>query len=174
MNRTLLAVAAGMAVVMACAQPARSQEVVADVETRRGSAVRITQPFLDVRYTTVRPVAGAPAPSGPTGGSMIVIGSSVASAPGRPAVEPVQARDRLDALTFERDGVEMRVPFDRIASLGVERREIRSSTLPPYVKPMHAQYRATAVLIDGSTIDGAAVNFGTIILHGRGPHGTIE
>ena len=58
MNRTLLAVAAGMAVVMACAQPARSQEVVADVETRRGSAVdgKLACVLLFVRFPLQVPI----------------------------------------------------------------------------------------------------------------------
>lgn len=174
-----------IALVLASTAPAAAQDVVAEIETWRGGSVRIAQPSLDVLYTIVpapllgptgTPITGGPgtaaqaAPTGTTmGASRTVAATAVDAGP-----RPIQARRQQNTLTFLRDGVEIRVPFDRIAGLVVERRDIVTSTLPPYISPMHAQYVASAVLTDGSTIEGAYVNFGTTILRGEGPQGSIE
>jgi hypothetical protein len=185
MTRTLLVVSVALAVVTASTLPVGSQEVVADVETWRGGSVRIVQPSLDVLYTIVprRQVPGA-APTPSTGGSgaagapgatsgassgASMIGFGLSTAP----IDVTQSRDRVHTLTFVRDGIETRIPFERIADLVVERRDVASS-LPPYIRPTHAQYSAKAVLTDGSTIDATSVSFGMIILRGTGPQGAIE
>ena len=185
MTRTLLVVSVALAVVMASTLPVGSQEVVADVETWRGGSVRIAQPSLDVLYTIVPPrrqvpgagptattggpgAAGAPAAtSGTPSSGASLIGFGLSTAPS----DATQTRDRLQTLTFVRDGIETRIPFERIADLVVERRDVASS-LPPYIRP--TQYSAKAVLTDGSTIDATSVSFGMIILRGTGPQGAIE
>ena len=179
MNRVLVAVAVAVAVGLVSSTPARAQEVRADVETWRGVLVRLSQPSLDVQYTILpRPAPGASpaaaaAPTSMVGGASALGGAGGAAASAaRP--EPIQAREPLNTLTFIRDGIETRIPFDRIAGITVERRDVVGSTLPPYVRATHAQYSARAVLTDGSTIDATSVNFGMIILRGTSPQGTIE
>jgi hypothetical protein len=169
----LLVGATAIGLMLGGVLPAVAQEVVAEVETWGGSAVRLTQPSLDFFYTILpKPPPGAPAPAG--GASMGGTTSGLSSGgAGRALPEPIQGRDRRDTLTLVRDGVEVRIPFDRIAALNVSRREF-ASTLPPYARADHAQYLADAVLVDGSRIDGATVSFGTTILRGTGPQGTIE
>jgi hypothetical protein len=183
MTRSLLVVSVALAVAMASTLPVGSQEVVADVETWGGGSVRIAQPSLDILSTIVprQQVAGAPPPppagSGAAGSvpsptspsSSEKIGLGLSTAP----IDAIQSRDRLNTLTFVRDGIETRIPFERIADLVVERRDVASS-LPPYIRPTHAQYSAKAVLTDGSTIDATSVSFGMIILRGTGPQGAIE
>jgi hypothetical protein len=185
MTRTLLVVSVALAVVMVSTLPVESQEVVADVETWRGGSVRIAQPSLDVLYTIVprRQVPGAAPPLSTTGGSgaagaptatsgtpvsgASMIGFGLSTAP----IDVTQSRDRVQTLTFVRDGIETRIPFERIVDLAVERRDMASS-LPPYIR--QEQYSAKAVLTDGSTIDATSVSFGMIILRGTGPQGAIE
>jgi len=183
MNQTRWMFVTAIAVVLASTTSAAAQDVVAEIETWRGGSIRIAQPSLDVLYTIVpapllgptgAPVAGGPgvpaqAPTGTTMGSSRVAATIVGAGP-----QPIQARSQQNTLTFLRDGVETRVPFDRIAGLVVERRAVVTNTLPPHVSPTHAQYWASVVLTDGSTIEAASVNFGTTILRGAAPQGTIE
>ena len=184
MNQARVMFVTAIAVVLASITPAAAQDVIAEIETWRGASVRLMQPSLDALYTIV------PAPLlGPTGAPAAGAAGAAAQAPATMAgggtkpvaataigagPAPIQARREQNTLTFVRDGVEIRVPFDRIAGLVVERRAIVTNTLPPHVSPTHAQYWASAVLIDGSTIEAASVNFGTTILRGSGPQGTIE
>src|SRR5262249_23196657 len=149
------------------------------VETWRGVSVRISQPSLDVLYSILpKPAPGAApaaaaAPTSMIGGASALGGASAAAASAaRP--DPIQAREPVSMLTFIRDGIETRIPFDRIAGFTVERRDVVGSTLPPYVRATHAQYSARAVLTDGSTIDATSVNFGMIILRGTTSQGAIE
>jgi hypothetical protein len=173
-----------IALVLVGTAPAAAQDVVAEIETWRGGSVRIAQPSLDVLYTIVpaplvgptgAPIAGGPGTPAQTAASATMSGSrSVAATAVGAGPQPIQARRQANSLTFVRDGVEIRVPFDRIAGLVVERRDVVTNTLPPYISSTHAQYVASAVLTDGSTIEGASVNFGTTILRGDGPQGSIE
>ena len=191
MRRALLPVVTAFVVAITIA-PAIAQESVAEIQTWRGDSFRISQPALDSLYSIIpraligangAPVAGAagaaaetgvsapPAGSGPQA-SIIGSARSLAGLFGQ-GPPPIQGRASHHALTFVRSGVETRVPFDRISGLTVERKDL-ASTLPPYVSATHAQYAATAVLVDGSTIQADYVNFGTIILRGTGPQGSIE
>ena len=172
---------AAAAVMLACTQPVAAQEAVAEIQTWRGAVVKLTQPSLEVLYTiipaplvtqtsgTTTAVSGGMT-QGLTGASSKgpVSGTAVGTGP-----QPIQGRRDTTALTFVTQGIELHVPLDRIATLAVERRTI-GSTLPAHVSPTHAQYSASATLTDGSKIDGAQVNFGTTILRGMGPYGTIE
>jgi hypothetical protein len=181
MNQVRVMFMTAITLVLAGTALAAAQDVVAEVETWRGGSVRIAQPSLDVLYTiapapllgpTGAPIAGGPStPAQAATGTMGASGSVAKTAVGA-GPQPIQARRQQSTLTFLRDGVEIRVPFDRIAGLVVERRAIVTNTLPPYIS--HAQYVARAVLTDGSTIEGAYVNFGTTILRGEGPQGSIE
>lgn len=179
MNRLLLQVAAAIVMVAASVSIAASQEITAEVETWRGGSLRLVQPSLDVLHTIV-PRTG-PAGSAPSAGAgaasttapALAAGAGVAIGASR-APEPIQGRDRRNSLTFVRDGVEMYVPFERIASLVVDRHAIASSSLPPYVATAHVRHAARAVLTDGTIIEGSSVNFGSTILRGIGPQGMIE
>ena len=175
---------AAIVLVLHCTSLAAAQDVVAEIETWGGTSLRISQPSLDVLYTIVptpllgptgAPVAGAPgtaaqapAPASAAGAAKGVAALVVGGGP-----QPIQGRRTQTFVTFIRDGVEMRVPFDRIASLAVERRIMTTNQLPVYVAPI-AQYVATARLTDGSTIEGASVNFGTTILRGSSAQGWVE
>ena len=185
MNQARVMFVTAIAVVLTSITPAAAQDVIAEIETWRGASVRLMQPSLDALYTIVpAPVlgpTGAPAAGGPggaaapaAGGTTMSSGRTVAGATVGTGPPPIQARREQNTLTFLRDGVEIRVPFDRIAGLVIERRTIVTNTLPPHVSPTHAQYWASAVLTDGSTIEAASVTFGTTILRGSGPQGTIE
>jgi hypothetical protein len=183
MNQARVMFVTAIAVVLTSITPAAAQDVIAEIETWRGTSVRLAQPSLDALYTIVpaplvgptgAPTTGGAASAPAAGGATMSSGRTVAAATVGTGPPPIQARREQNTLTFLRDGVEIRVPFDRIAGLVVERRAIVTNTLPPHVSPTHAQYWASAVLIDGSTIEAASVNFGTTILRGSGPQGTIE
>jgi hypothetical protein len=184
MVRVLVTIAVAIIMVSVTPRPAVSQDAVAEVETWSGGSVRITHPSLEVLYSIIppRPAGGAAGAASAASSTAASAGGSMGSTVGdtswvggaAKAPQPIQGRDRRDSLTFVRGGVETRVPFDRIASLVVDRRAVRSSALPPYVTPAHAEYSARAILTDGSAIEAPSINFGATILRGIGPQGTIE
>ena len=88
--------------------------------------------------------------------------------------EPVQVRHEATAVAIVKDGVETRVPIERIASLLFHRQPICTSTLPPYVASGHFRYSATAVLTDGSRVEGDYVNLGSFRVRGTGPQGRVD
>lgn len=162
-----------------------AQEIVAEIETWRGATLSIGQPSLEVLYTTVpAPItnvagvqlagAGAGSGGGQAAGAMTsgttrtVRETEIGAGP-----QPIQGRRSQAFVTFVSKGVEMRVPFERIAAMLIERRVVQSNMLPHYAEPV-TQFVATATLTDGSTIDGASVNFGSALLRGVVPQGTIE
>jgi hypothetical protein len=173
-----------VAVVLMGPALVQAQDVVAEVETWRGRSLRIVQPSLDVLYTVV------PAPLlAPTGGTIAGTPGTAAQAAapvsasgGRTVREsvagsgpqPIQSRRPQSVVTFVRDGVELQVPFERIATMVIERRTVLSHKLPAYADQI-VQSLATATLVDGSTIEAAQVNFGSARLRGIVPQqGTIE
>jgi hypothetical protein len=74
---------------------------------------------------------------------------------------------------LSRDGVEVRVPVERLATLTIARQPAGSS-LPPYISPTHQRYAATAVLTDGSRIEADYLNFGTAVLRGMTLQGRVD
>ena len=179
MSRAAYALAVAALAAMSIGTPAaRAQEVVALVETWQGASIRITGPTLEALYSIIPPATGGPAVSagagavggGPGGAARLLSGPSAQLSQAPP---PVQARAAQTTVRLIQNGIEHRVPLERITSLVIERREAAKSYLPPYAKPSHATYTAKAQLADGSAIDGA-VNFGSMVLRGMGPQGNVE
>jgi hypothetical protein len=166
------------------AGPAAAQDV-AEVRTWTGQSWRLTEPSLEMFYTIVPPAkdegalaapAEATAVVGGTGrsrallfGSMEDIERDIARRP-----EPLQENWQATAVTLSRDGVETRVPLERIATLTFYRQPLLNSTLPPYVAPTHFRYSAMAVLTDGSRVEADYVNLGTARLRGASPQGRVD
>jgi len=69
---------------------------------------------------------------------------------------------------------ERRIPLEAIKDLAFRRIQVSGSTLPPYVAPTHFRYAASALLTDGSRVDGDYVNLGSAVLRGLTPQGRVE
>lgn len=89
-------------------------------------------------------------------------------------LEALQGRRQLHVLTLVRGATEMRVPLSEVAALVFSRRRVEGSPLPPWVAESHFHHAATAVLNDGSQLQGDYVNLGTSILRGTGVQGTVD
>ena len=163
--------------------PLEAQDVTAEVRTWAGQTWRLAQPSLDVSYTIlpaskeagggVAPPPGAAGPTGDTGslrvsGSLEAVSSAVQAGP-----QPMQGRTVADSVTLSRGGIETRVPLASIASLAFHRQPV-ASTFLPYWKLAHFRYAATAVLTDGSRVEGDYVNLGSTIFRGMTPQGRVE
>jgi hypothetical protein len=178
---------AAIAVAMAIGAPAGAQELTAEVKTWGGQSVRLAQPSLEVFYTIIPrskdgepgglaperseipPTAGA---SGQEGGARLFGTHRELKKAFDRGPEPVSAQREQGYFTVSRDGVETRVPFARLARLQIVRQPL-ASTLPPYVAAQHYRYAAAAVLVDGTSIQGDYVNFGTTLLRGMSPQGRV-
>ena len=175
-----------LAMLTATAVPAGAQDVTVEVKTWSGQSWRLTQPSLEVVYTVPpQPKNGepgglperseVPTPTGATGqsagprlfGTAQELQKSFDRGP-----EPVWGQRDSDHLTMSRDGVQMQVPFARLASLQITRQLVTSS-LPPHVAAQHYRYAVSAALVDGSSIEGDYINFGTTLLRGMSPHGRV-
>jgi hypothetical protein len=77
-------------------------------------------------------------------------------------------------VSFTQAGVERRIPLDAIRDLAFRRTQVSNSTLPPYVAPTHFRYAASALLTDGSRVEGDYVNLGTAILRGLTSQGRVD
>jgi hypothetical protein len=175
------ALLAGIALVVGgTAAPALAQDVTAEVRTWSGQSLRLGQPFLEVVYTVVPQAPEAPLL--PPGEKTTAAAPTVrfAGAPSElkglfeRAPLPQQAEKQVDAVTIYRDGVARRVPLAQVASLMFFRRPVANSSLPPHVAPLHFRYAATAVLTDGSQVEGDYVSLGTAALKGATPQGTVS
>jgi hypothetical protein len=165
---------------------AGAQDVVAEVETWRGAMVRLEKPSLEVLYTIApAPILGRTGAAVAEGGSApaaaaaggtavnVTMGKTIQDTPIGAGPAPIQGRRSQQVMTFVRQGVEVQVPFDRIAAMLVEQRPVTTHGWPRYAEPI-TQSLATVTLVDGATIEAANVNFGTALLRGVGPQGTIE
>jgi peptidoglycan-associated lipoprotein len=158
-----LAVLVGLAGV---APPVAAQEVTAEVRTWSGESWRLMQPSFEVFYTILpkgKAVGGSNGMQSP--------GSSVGISKGQ---APMQGHKRKEAVIFFREGAEMQIPLARIKSLQFFRQPVEKSLLPPYVAATHFRYFATAVLVDGSHVEGDYVNLGTMVLRGMTPQGRVD
>lgn len=168
---------------------ALAQPVTAEVRTRSGQSLRLTDPSLHVVYNVVpypipapdggaqqQPYGAAPPPEQaaprPQGGLSISIAPPGGTARGAPEL-PYGVRAR-DSIRLRQGDVDVVVPLDGIQTLALARRPVTGSTLPPYVAPAHARYSAAVVLIDGTRMDGEYVNLGTTYLRGATAHGRAE
>ena len=88
--------------------------------------------------------------------------------------EPLQGNRQILTVSLTQAGVERRIPLDAIKDLAFTRTQVADSTLPPYVAPTHFRYAASALLTDGSRVDGDYVNLGTATLRGLTSQGRVE
>lgn len=177
-----------LVVLVASAAPGAAQDVTAEVRTWGGQSWRLAHPSLEVFYTIVpkaREGAAAPLPPGatpvsPGGGSSMSPGAQPSGSMQTPSPlsergpEPKQGHTQREVVTLHQEGVEIQIPLMSIASLVFFRRPIPNSPLPPYVAPIHFHYAATAVLVDGSRVEGDYVNLGTTLLRGMTPQGRVD
>src|SRR5262245_483986 len=184
-----------LAVAAAAASPAAAQDVTAEVRTWSGQSVQLSQPSLEVFYTIVPKTEGpgeqqygASGAGGAPGamGSGTSTGSLVGAAEISGSVrtlsrlfrdkgpEPLQGNRQVVTVSLTQAGVERRIPLDAIKDLAFRRVQVSNSTLPPYVASNHFTYAASALLTDGSRVDGDYVNLGTATLRGLTSQGRVE
>jgi hypothetical protein len=112
-------------------------------------------------------------------GSMASLGSMFGrnrGGGGSGEIATAQGRRQRDSISIFRGGVETQVPLANLASLTFTRQAAKDAiALPPYVSPGgRFQYGATAVLLDGSRVEGDYVNLGTTLLRGTTPQGRVD
>jgi hypothetical protein len=166
-----LKLAIGLALVTATAGPAAAQSITAEVRTFAGQTYRLTDVSLEVLYTIVPPRNNdaGPAETAPTTGPRTPMLFGSAAQIGRflnGGPDPLQGQRQSETVTLRKNGVDVQVFLAALDSLSFTRTRI-VSTLPPYVAPEHYRHAATAVLLDGTRIDGDYVNLGTTFLRGR-------
>jgi hypothetical protein len=185
MTQTLASLVRVGALLVVClalwATPSAAQDMSAEVRTWAGQSWRLAQPSLEVFYTIPAPSKGAPDSYGappPSGGgssslsmsgSIQALSSFLDTGPG-----PRQGHRQADYLTIRRGAVETRLPLASITSLTFTRQPVSGSTLPPYFVSRHFRYAATAVLTDGSRVEGDYVNLGTLVLRGQTAEGRLD
>src|SRR5262245_26739970 len=194
MTRRMLIGSLALAVVAAAASPAVAQDVTAEVRTWSGQSLQLSQPSLEVFYTIVPRDEGAGGqtyPGAAVGGSPGAMGSgtSTGSLVGTEVSgsirnlsrlfrdkgpEPLQGNRQAVTVSLRQAGVERRIPLEAIKDLAFRRIQVSNSTLPPYVAPTHFRYAVSALLTDGSRVDGDYVNLGTAILRGLTSQGRVE
>ena len=194
MNRRVFFAVVVLAALGSSAIPGAAQEMTAEVRTWSGQSWRLSQPSFEVFYTILpkEEGAGAPAAPAPTGppaiqgpgragarggrlGGLQMFGSMrTLSALFEPGPEPMQGHRQAEVVTIHQAGVARQIPLATIATLIFTREPVKDSSLPPYVAPTHFRYAVTAVLTDGSRIEGDYTNLGTAILRGMTPQGRVE
>lgn len=174
----IVAVAAWSGVVIAVTS-APAQMPSAEVRTWSGQVHQLADPSLEVLYTIVIPgkeEGPQPSEGGATTGARAPMLFGSASAISQfldKQPEPLQGHRQSEAITLRRGGAEIRLPLASIGALFFARQPARS-TLPSYVASEHYRYSATAVLNDGSRIEGDYVSLGTTFLRGRTAHGRVD
>ncbi len=180
MNRKALVIAAVAATAILVTQtPLWAQTMTAEVRTWSGQTYQLAEPSLEVLYTIMVPKkdeeVGA-SQTAPTSGAKTPMLFGSANAISQfldKQPEPLQGHRQSETITLHKDGAEIRLPLATVGALYFTRQPARS-TLPPYVAPEHYRYAATAVLDDGSRIEGDYVSLGTTFLRGRTAHGTVD
>ena len=180
-------------VAAAAASPARAQDATAEVRTWSGQSLQLSQPSLEVFYTIVPrvegpggqqlpgDVGGAPGAMGSGTSTGSLVGTEVSgSIRGLSRLfrdkgpEPLQGNRQAVTMSLTQAGVEHRIPLEAIKDLAFKRMPVSNSALPPYVAPTHFRYAASALLTDGSRVDGDYVNLGTAVLRGMTPQGRVD
>jgi len=170
-HRSLIIGLAGVAITVA---PVAAQEPVAEVRTWSGETLRLSQPSLEVFYTIPVTPEDASRPSEAPATPPMLFGSPQALAgmlEKKP--EPMSGQRQAESVTLRKGAVERRIPLLSVASLVFARRPV-ASTLPPHLASTHFRYAATAVLLDGTTVEADYVNLGTTILRGTASDGRVE
>ena len=183
-----------LAVAAAAASPAAAQDVTAEVRTWSGQSVQLSQPSLEVFYTIVPKTegtgeqqygasgaGGAPGAMGSGTSTGSLVGTEISGSIRSQSrlfrdkgPEPLQGNRQAVTLSLTQAGVERRIPLDAIKDLAFKRVQVSNSTLPPYVASNQFTYAASALLIDGSRVDGDYVNLGTATLRGLTAQGRVE
>ncbi len=167
-----------MAGLTSAAFPAAAQDITtAAVRTWAGESWRLTRPSLEIFYTIMpKEEAAAAAPASPElSGAVAVTGTlEQLSSVFEKRPEPMRGHRQTEVVTLSRMGVETQIPLDKIESLQFFRQPLHRSPLPPYVAATHFRYSATAVLEDGSRVEGDYVNLGTMVLRGMTPQGRVD
>ena len=173
--RLIIRLVIGLAGVAIAVAPVAAQEPVAEVRTWSGETLRLSQPSLEVFYTI--PVKGEDAPPSDATASAappMLFGSATALAGAlEKKPEPLSGQRQAESVTLQKGAVERRIPLLSVASLVFTRRPVVSA-LPSYFAATHFRYAATAVLLDGTTVEADYVNLGTTILRGTASDGRIE
>ena len=173
--RLIIGLVIGLAGVAIAVAPVAAQEPVAEVRTWSGETLRLSQPSLEVFYTI--PVKGEDTPPADAAAStpppmLFGSASSLAGALEKKP-EPLSGQRQAESVTFQKGAVERRIPLLSVASLAFTRRPVVSA-LPAYLAATHFRYAATAVLLDGTTVEADYVNLGTTILRGTASDGRVE
>lgn len=85
-----------------------------------------------------------------------------------------QGRTQTGAVTLHQQGVATQIPLAGIESLTFSRKPVVNSPFLPHVAATHFRYAATAVLTDGSRVEGDYVNLGTTVLRGLTAQGRVD
>jgi hypothetical protein len=177
-SRILTAAAVGLTALAVTSLPVAAQSPRAEIRTWGGQVYEVSDPSLELNYTIqVPPPQGGRGPSegaATTGaktpmlfGTAEAIGDFLDKQP-----EPIQAHRLRETITLQKGGAEIRLALNSVNALFFSRQPVPTS-LPPYVAQQY-RYSATAVLDDGSRIEGTYVNLGTTFLRGRTPQGRVD
>ena len=173
--RLIIGLVIGLTGVAIAVAPVAAQEPVAEIRTWSGETLRLSQPSLEVFYTI--PVKGEDAPPSDAAASTpptMLFGSAQALAGAlEKKPEPLSGQRQAESVTLQKGAVERRIPLLNMASLVFTRRPVVSA-LPSYFAATHFRYGATAVLLDGTTVEADYVNLGTTILRGTASDGRVE
>jgi hypothetical protein len=166
--------------------PSAAQDTSAEVRTWTGQSWRLAQPSLEVFYTIPVPAKGGPAdtygaPQASAGGAAASKSSLSMSGP-LAALEtffdsgpgPRHGHRQAEYIIIRRGPVETQLSVSNIASLTFTRQLVTGSHLPPYYVNRHFRYAATAVMNDGSRVEGDYVNLGTLVLRGQTSEGRLD
>jgi hypothetical protein len=179
MRQNALITAVGLALLMAGAAPAVAQTTTAEVRTWTGQTYVLSEPSFEVRYTIMVPKndeGAVPSETAPTTGGRTPMLFGSASTISRfldKQPDPLQGHRQSETITLRKGGTEVRLPLTSVGALFFTR-QLAPSPLPPYVAAGHYRYAATAVLADGSRIEGDDVSLGTTFLRGRTAQGTVD
>ena len=189
MTPRMLIASLALAVAAAAASPAAAQDVTAEVRTWSGQSLQLSQPSLEVFYTIVPKEEGPGGQQLPAAPGAMGSGTSTGNLVGTEisgsirnlsrlfrdkGPEPLQGNRQAVTVTLTQAGVEHRISLDAIKDLAFRRTQVSDSTLPPYVASKHFTYAASALLTDGSRVDGDYVNLGTAMIRGLTSQGRVE
>ena len=163
---------------------ASAQESIATVRTHQGATLRMGDPSLEVSYTIgelkdkngesqgSQTITNFQMPAGGPGEQSATGYSAAGGAAGEKAPPLLHGHARAGGMTASKDGVEIRVDWERIRAISFARTPAPSAGLPPYI-PQY-RYSASITLTNGERIDADYVNLGGTILKGTTPNGHVD